>query len=258
MFLRKLFKIGDKARWLVLELLVVFVGVYLAFLFQGYSENNKIVKEREKVFASLKSELEFFRVQMPGRSGYTLNRWKEAKAFERKGEYRDFSYWRFLEPQYGYQVVEYAINIENSDIIDFELYDKLQSLYATIRRLEHAERLMMEMAQRYLSIPKSLPESDRGVILRHADNFQNFRRLLEYIEHRAQNQQDVADRSKDCLDIINARMNADTRRKIEVDLIKSQLGLFDNPEDAVERVRAVFPGFTQDEILKLYNEFSSK
>ena len=49
MFLRKLMNIGNKGKWLALELLVVFIGVYLAFLFQSYAENIKLEKEKEKV-----------------------------------------------------------------------------------------------------------------------------------------------------------------------------------------------------------------
>ena len=49
MFIRKLFNVGDKAKWLILELLIVFVGVYLAFLFQSYSEQAKIESEKRKV-----------------------------------------------------------------------------------------------------------------------------------------------------------------------------------------------------------------
>lgn len=258
MFLRKLFRIGDKAKWLTLELLVVFIGVYLAFLFQSYNENARVAKEREKVFSSLKSELEFFRVQMPGRSGYTLNRWGELKKIESQKRYTDFSDWRFLEPQYGYQVIEYAINLQSSDIVDFELYDKLQALYATIKRLEHAERLMMQMAQRHTAVPQELSRSIPEVALRHAENYQNFKRLLVFMHDRAEDQQEVADKSEACLEIINARMNPETRRRIESGLIKMQLSQFDSLERAMEVVRVYFPDFTLEEIKELYEQSASK
>lgn len=258
MFLRKLFKIGDKVKWLTLELLVVFIGVYLAFLFQSYNENTKLASEGEKVFSSLKSELEFFRVQMPGRSGFTLKIWKELKDIESQKQYSDFSDWRFLEPQYGYQVIEYAINLQSSEIVDFELYDKLQVLYATIKRLEHAERMIMQMAQRHVAVPQQLSRSEPEVALRHAENYQNFKRLLVFLHDRAEDQQEVADRSEDCLRIINARMNPETRRNIESGLIKMQLGQFDTVQDAIEAVRRYFPDFTQEEIKGLYEEISSK
>lgn len=257
MFLRKLFKIGDKAKWLTLELLVVFVGVYLAFLFQSYNEKAKVEKEQEKVFSSLKSELEFFRVRMPGRAGYTRGMWDKLKAIERNGEYTDFAGWRFLEPQYDYQVIEYAINLEGGEIIDFELFDKLRDLYSSIKRLEHAERLMMEMAQRYESVPETLSRSIPEVALKHAGNYENFGRLLLFMQDRGGDQLEVAEKAKACLQLINARMNAEARRSIEVELIKAQMGLFDNPEDAIKEAKMVFPDFSAEEIEELYREFSS-
>lgn len=258
MFLRKLFKIGDKAKWLTLELLVVFVGVYLAFLFQSYNENAKVDKEREKVFSSLKSELEFFRVRMPGRAGYTRGMWEKLKAIERNGEYTDFSDWRFLEPQYDYQVIDYAINLEGGEIIDFELFDKLRDLYSSIKRLEHAERMMMEMAQRYAPVPEVLSRSIPEVALKHAANYKNFGRLLLFMRDRAGDQQDVSDKSKECLKIINERMDSEVRRDIETGLVKTQIRMFDTVEEAVESVREYFPDFTDEEVEELYREKGSK
>ena len=78
MFIRKLFNVGDKAKWLLLELLIVFVGVYLAFLFQSYAEQAKIDKEKEKVLVSLKLELEEFRTSFPRFAEYQegmVNEW---------------------------------------------------------------------------------------------------------------------------------------------------------------------------------------
>lgn len=258
MFLRKLFRIGDKAKWLTLELLVVFVGVYLAFLFQSYNENTKLDKEREKVFFSLKSELEFFRVRMPGRSGYTMRRWGELKQIERKEEYADFSGWRFLEPQYDYQVIEYAINLEGGDIIDFELFDKLRDLYSSIKRLEHAERMMMEMAQRYEPVPEKLSRSVPEVALKHANNYKNFVRLILFMRDRGGDQQDVADKAIKCLEIINERMDPKVRRNIETGLVKTQIRLFDTLEEAVESVKKYFPDFTSEEVEALYLESTTK
>lgn len=69
MFLGKLFKKSKNARFLLIELLMIFIGVYLAFLFQNYSEQKKIDKERDKVLISLKLELENFRTTFPRFSG---------------------------------------------------------------------------------------------------------------------------------------------------------------------------------------------
>ncbi|NVJ47731.1 MAG: hypothetical protein HWE07_11410, partial [Cytophagia bacterium] len=55
MFIRRLFNIGEKAKWIIVELFVVFVGVYMAFLFQQYAEDQKLRQEKDKVLMSLKA-----------------------------------------------------------------------------------------------------------------------------------------------------------------------------------------------------------
>lgn len=254
MFLRKLFKVGNKSRWLVLELLIVFVGVYLAFLFQSYGEDRKEERERQRIFVALKTELEFFRVIMPGRAGYSKGVYDELKEVHDNGKYRDFSGWRFLEPQYAYQVVQYSINHQNSDLIDFATFQRLQILYANIKRLEQAERLMMQMAHRYKLITSEMPEKDPLTISMKAENFQNFKRLISYLKHRAEDQLLVSRQAADCLELINESMDQDKRKEVETGLILRRIDKDAALEDVLKEVSKIFPNFTEEEIGQIYKE----
>lgn len=254
MFARKLFKVGNKGRWLVVELLIVFIGVYMAFLFQNYGEERKEDKERQRIFAALKIELEHFRVVMDGRATFTLNRYRDLRAVLNRGEYTDFSDWRFLEPQYAYQVIEYAINHQNTDIIDFDIFKSLQVLHSTIKRLEHAERMVMEMAQRYKPIPANMPKSDPLTMALEAENLRNFGRFMIFFRDRGNNQRLVARESVDCLELINKNMDQSSRKLIERDLILSQINDVKSVEEAIETVKGLFPNFTEQEVRDMYNE----
>lgn len=254
MFLRKLFKVGDKARWLALELLVVFIGVYLAFLFQSYNERIKESKEKEKVFSSLKYELEIFRVLLPGQAAYAKGLGESFLPKLRNGQYVDFSDWRFIEPQYTYQIIEYAIGLENTNIVDFQLYDRLQSLYTVIKKLEHAERLVMAMGHQYRAIPADLPKTSNEYKLRKADNLLNFQRFIVFMRDRANNLQAVAEESAACLEIINALMDPTNRRAIESDLIINNAHKFGSLEKVLPQLKELFPDFSVDEIKELYNK----
>lgn len=254
MFIRKLYKIGDKARWLALELLIVFIGVYLAFLFQNYNEQRKQDREKEKVYAALKYELEFFRTQLPGRSTYTMRRWRELKKDYDSKTYANFSDWRFIQPQYDYKIIEYAIDTKNSEIVDFKLYNQLQTLYTRIKRLENAENLIMEMAQRYKRLPTGVPDSHPEVRARIADNYENFGRFLRFMRDRGQNQGRVARDAANTLEIINELMDPEIRKTIETELIESEIGDQKDFDSAWDMVQELFPNFTKEEIENLYNK----
>ena len=117
---------------------MVFVGVYMAFLFQQYAENQKLDKEKEKVLMSLKAELDDFRSNFPRYAKYQDGINKEWDSLFSVQEIGDFYSWRYLEPQYNYKVVEYALNQQATDIINFELYYELSQLHSYLKRLEHA------------------------------------------------------------------------------------------------------------------------
>ena len=65
MLFGKLFKNSKNTQFFILERLMIFIGVYLAFLFQDYSEQKKIDREREKILTSLKLQIELFGTSLP-------------------------------------------------------------------------------------------------------------------------------------------------------------------------------------------------
>ena len=100
----KLFKNSKNAQFLILELLMIFIGVYLAFLFQNYWEQKKI--DKEKVLMSLKLELETFRTSFPDFASFQKQKNEEWDSLFRAKETAEFYTWRYLEPQYNFQVIE--------------------------------------------------------------------------------------------------------------------------------------------------------
>ncbi len=219
MFLRKLFKVGDKVRWLALELLVVFIGVYLAFLFQSYTEQRKNESEREKVLVSLKKEVEKFRISSPlNATGQRnqLGKWREAF---KKGEIVKFDNWRFLEPQYNFQVIEYAINLQGTEIIEFELYESISELYRQIKQLEHAERRMTERSDQYNPIPEGLSQKSENYQVLTTQNMFHFQKFIGAADDRVNNLDEVAAIASDIVDMINERLSIAQQHKIAFDIM---------------------------------------
>ncbi|WP_425392762.1 hypothetical protein [Ekhidna sp.] len=240
--------------WAFVDLLVVIIGVYIAFLIQSSAADKKDQKEQEKVFTALKFELEEFRLQMPGMSSYVDGKVEEYLATQRSGNYSNFTDWRFIQPQYSYQIIEYAISIQNSEIVDFELYDALQKLYKEIKKLEHTESLIMEVSMRYQSIPNGLSKSDPLYQLTWANNFDNFQRFITFMNDRARILQAVADESRSALPIINEKLGPEKTKEIETQFILSNAKRVENEDQAVAFAKMIFPNFTEEEVRQLYKQ----
>ncbi len=94
--LEKSFRIFSKqgVKFLMLEFLIVFLGVYLAFLFQSYSEQKRIDAEKQKIMIGLKEDLEYFRIYFPDfagtsqvEDGESRSRMNDIQTFQHGGLY---------------------------------------------------------------------------------------------------------------------------------------------------------------------------
>ena len=234
--------------------MIVVIGVYCAFLIQRYAENVKSAKERNRIVTALKYEIEVFRYQMSQTSIGMANYHKELEGVREKEAYRDFSNYRFIEPQYDYQTLQYALNLENSEIIDFELYKLLQSLLVEIRKVEHTERLLTDVAAHYRSVPASLSRDSESYLLMHSENMDLFDRFIIFIEDRANGAARIYDASIQCLAEIDAYLGNDAAKQIEKKLIKQGAPAFGSKEKAMILGRQLFPKFTEEELGELYDE----
>lgn len=252
MFLRKLFQGNNKAGWVLIDLLIVIIGVYCAFLIQNYSTNQQNKKEEDRILTALKYELEQFRYTMfqvaTGMGNYSRELSKTAS----ENTYSNFSDFRFIEPQYGYQIIEYSLNLQNTDIVDFELYNSIQGLFVEIKKMEHVERLLTETARRYISLPEGLPKSSPEYQVRWAENYDNFNRFTVLIRDRAEIAARVATASADALPIINDRLGPEKTKEIEKEILLSNIDLARNEDEAVQIVKKFFPNFEEEEVRELY------
>ena len=254
MFLRKLFSSKNKFLWVLIDLLIVIIGVYSAFLIQQYSENVKSDKERDRIITALKYEIEVFRYQMTERSSYLVDYHEEMNAVLAEQKYRDFSNYRFIEPQYDYQTLQYAINHQNQEVIDFELFNLLQSLLVEIRKIEHAERLLTEVAGKYRRIPPSLPDKSEANMMLRSQNMDHFKRFVIFAGDRAEFAARILDASVKCLKEVDDQLGLEAAKKIEEELIRRQAPAIESEEVAVQMGLLFFPKFTEEELRAIYQD----
>lgn len=239
-------KVGDKLRWLALELLVVFIGVYLAFLFSSYTEQQKVRQERQKVLRSLKREIEEFRISFPLFADYQLERLKEWDEMYEKGEVYPYYSWRYLEPQYNIQVIEYAIELQGTEVIDFELYESILNLHMEIKRLEHAERLMTNISNSYNILPKELSPNSVDYIKLKAENRFHFFKFRSYGRDRHSNLLEVAELASEVVTLVNDRLEEASRIEIELELLEYYYSAEPDSSFIIELFLEKFPNLPAD------------
>lgn len=254
MFIRKLFKIGDKAKWLFLELLIVFIGVYLAFILQSFAEGSKMDKEKEKVLIGLKLELEEFRTGFNRFADFQedkVKEWDSLFAIEKVGDYYG---WRYIEPQYNFSIIEYALDLKGTDIVDFDLYDDLSKIYSEIKKLEHAERLMTELGMQYKIISGSLDPSSQMAKNLAAENRFHFFKFKGFARDRVGILRRAANYSQDLLETINSELGPERVREVEFRLLKKYLEAGVDIPFLKEIFAESFPHYSEEEFNQMVEE----
>lgn len=170
------------------------------------------------------------------------------------GSYSNFSDYRFIEPQYDYQTIAYAINLQNTEIVDFELYDHLQSLFVEIKKIEHAERLLTETSRRYKSIPSKLSSESASFAIIDSENRDNFIRFVTLIGDRAGISGRIATASTLAMPIVNSRLGTGKVRAIEKELLIENMGRASSEDEAVALGQRFFPNFSAQEIRQFYRQ----
>lgn len=255
MFLRKIFSEKNKLVWVLVDLMIVIIGVYGAFLIQNYAESNKNNKDRERIFSALKYEMETLRYVMITNARYAQKRVPNLNQMKKNGVYENFLNYRFIEPQYDYQTISYAISLQNTEIVDFELYNSLQSIYVEVKKIEHAERLLTDTALKYKSIPKSLDKSSTAFQIMQSENLDNFERLIIFTIDRGSVATRLAEATADVLKIINSRLPSDKVKAIEREIIIENIKyIASNIEEAIYLGKQFFPTFTEQEIREIYQQ----
>lgn len=255
MFLRKLFSSKNKLLWVLVDLLIVIIGVYCAFLIQQSAEQRKDNESRDRVLTALKFEVETFRFTMSGIRRSMIARTERLGKIQAEGSYSDFSKFRFIEPQYDYQAVEYALKLQNIAIVDFALTETLQTLWVQIKRIEHVEQLLTATSEKYRSIPQGLDQKSNEFQLLWSENIDHFGWYIFYMNDRASVAEQVGLASTDALEVINEQLGEEKRIALEYEIIRKYIHrIADSEEEAAGLGKVFYPHLPEEEIRSIYRE----
>lgn len=236
--------------WAFVDLLVVIIGVYTAFLIQNSAAKESSRKEKMKIYSALKMELEEFRVVFPqfadGNESY-LKKIEDEKA-------PSFLGWRFIEPQYGYQIIEFAINNNDSEIIDFETYENLKNILVGIKQLEHTERLITELAGEYQILISDLPENHELNLKIKAENRARLYRFKMFLNTRVGILRRISEFSLPLLDHVNEVLGPEVSLEIDKKFIDQFASWFDSEQEAIDLAAEHFPNVPEEDVKKIYQE----
>ncbi len=255
MFIRKIFSSKNKLLWVLIDLLIVIIGVYCAFLIQQYAGDKRDRETQDRVLTALKYEMETFRFTISGIARSMSQKHKTLEAIQKNDSYSNFSNFRFIEPQYDYQAIEHALSLQNPAIVDFELNEALQSLWVQIKRIEHVERLLTETSARYRSIPQGLDRKSSDFQMLWAENKDNFGRFLLFIKDRASVAQQVSLAASASLVVINDRLGQEKMLELEYEIIgKNIRRVASSEEEAVRLGQIFYPHISKEKIQEIYRQ----
>ncbi len=261
MFLTKLFKrlsgvIEIKWQFVVVELFIVFIGVYLAFSLNNHQQEQYVKKEGEKVWSSLKLELERIRLSFPVWVEYQKSqneKWDSLFAIQEVGK---FYTWRYIQPQYDFTTIEYAISTRESSIVDFDMYKKLTELNQNIQMLRHSEELMTETGFKYKNIHSKLPKTSKEYLQLTADNRFHFFKFIDFSKIRVNSMNRIVLLVVDLLEIIDEKLGPQKSFELEKSFIQKQIiALAEDakPEEILGKFKQNFPDLSEEQINNIYD-----
>ncbi|MEM7550221.1 MAG: hypothetical protein AAF363_11120 [Bacteroidota bacterium] len=227
----------------LIDLVIVFIGVYSAAMLNNYREDRYVKEERTKVLSAIKIELEGFRLFNGQWADYMEIKIQEMDSLRKEEIYTDYYTWRYLEPQYNYRIIEYATNIEGTSIIDFELFYELQLLYNDIRRLEHAEHLMTEFSNKrdMSGDPDSNPQN----------RFYLYK-FLFFSRDRVQILRRLQGKSEEVLLMVNKRLGEEKAKEVSKNFCCKAFEY--GQEELTKTLKNGFPEITESEWKELIKE----
>ncbi len=262
LFFQRLFSFRDhdgtmllRPKKLFAELIVVFVGVYLAFVLSNYSENQKIELQKKKILISLKSELAFMMGMYPGMAQYQEKMVKNWKDSLKQNIIDDFFEYRYVQPQYNYMVLEYAINGRETGVVEFSLYKKLLHVYQAIKQVEYAEEKMTEFGAQYHPIAESHSRDYNSPVFLH--NQFLFSRFIVFANDRAGILRRIASSAAEVLIQIDSKFTVEELAAIEkeilTDYFSSRQGRM-REEDVYEYAKGMFPKMSEARIREIIGQ----
>ncbi len=178
---------------LFFELIIVFIGVYLAFLLANHQQERQARQERERVIGLVRLGLERYESLFAGFVQGHASRNATFRAALEAGEVPDFGGDYFPAPQYPIDVINHILTSESYAVLAQDLYVPLAAYVNAIQRMMYIEEKLAQLADRYEPLPIP-PAEDAFLRQRHLAI-----RYYGYLERRKSTAEELATRSTELI-----------------------------------------------------------
>ncbi len=179
---------------IAIELAIVFLGVYLAFVFSQSQETRRLEAKRQTVIELLANQVTRYQQLFAGFTLYHDGLNEEVLLELRSGQVPDFGDVIYVAPQYPSDAIDYVLTNQSLDVFDLELYVPLASFAHRIQQLMTVEAELTALGNRYVS-------ADRGDPL-YAEQFQLGVRYHRFMESRRTITADLAEKAGELIGLL--------------------------------------------------------
>ncbi len=191
-------RIGERLRAakpgkILLELLIVFVGVYAAFMLNNYQAERQAVRDRGHVIELLRVGLDRYEQLFGGFVQRHENINPQFRAALDRSELPEFGDAFYPAPQYPIEMIDHLVTEQSYGVFSVDVYVPLISFQNALRRLMYVEEKLVQLS----AASEPLPPAD------HADRAwaqarqkQRAERYYAYLEIRKRTSQELVERAK--------------------------------------------------------------
>ncbi|MBT33920.1 MAG: hypothetical protein CMO01_30015 [Thalassobius sp.] len=185
---------------LFFDLIIVFIGVYAAFVLSDLQADWKKQKETQHILELLKSGVDRYESTF---GGFAVWHVKHNQAFRdklAKSEIPEFGNAYYPAPQYPIDVIDHVLTEESFKVFPVDIYVPLAGFSNAIQRMMYVEEKLVEISERYEPLPyKENPDYER--VFRQQRQLAY--RYWQYLEKRMNIAQELEKRAKELGEQLN-------------------------------------------------------
>lgn len=140
---------------LFLELVIVFSGVYLAFLLSNYQKDKQIAQEGERVIALVQVGIGQYQELFEGFALYHERVNTQFRTELENNTIPDFSRTFYPAPAYPIDVINFILTKESYEIFTLDVYVPLIEFANAVQQLMYVEEKLVMLSEKYEPIPSS-------------------------------------------------------------------------------------------------------
>lgn len=179
---------------LLFELIIVFCGVYLAFVFSSYQESKTLAKESERVVALMMVGVERYEKLFEGFAQRHEIVNAEFRSDLEQNLIPNFSEAYYPAPQYPIDVINFVLTKESYKVFAIKVYIPLTGFSNAIQRLMYVEEKLVSISEQYEPLPVTGDPDYQRIANQQRLHAQ---RYLNYLETRKNISLELVQRSRE-------------------------------------------------------------